>query len=82
MGNKTGRPRRNGKAPEGTPTPKQVAFAPQPTPTLDDVQAMINNNPQALAQAENFALRRTLAERDAEILKLTIQLGEKAEAKT
>jgi hypothetical protein len=35
---------------------------------------MFNANPTARFQAENFALRRVMAEKDAEILELTKQL--------
>ena len=44
---------------------------------IDDVQQVLDKNPVASLQAQVFALQRIMAEKDNEILELTIRLGEK-----
>jgi hypothetical protein len=66
MGNKNNR---NAKMPEPI-----EALTAEVRVGEQDLQAMFNAMPAARFLAENFALRRMVAERDAEILELTKRL--------
>jgi hypothetical protein len=70
--------RRNGQTDEPVPAaPTPIAIAAQPPITNVDLEAMLQNNPVARLEAQNIALRRTLAAKETEILVLAKRLGTK-----
>ncbi len=69
--------RRNGKGKVAEIAPAQIPIAAQPPVESVDMEAVLRSNPVAGLQAQNFALRRALAQKDAEILELTKRLATK-----